>query len=282
MTEGMHLLIRLGLGLVLSSLIALLAYWREALDRSGAIGAIVTGTIIFGLGGWTWGALLITFFVLSTLLSKYKAGTKAVLAEKFAKGSRRDLGQVLANDGAGTLLAVLFAITGAPALLPAFVGAMATVTADTWATEIGVLSKRSPRLLTSWQIVDPGTSGGISMLGTAATLAGGLTIGGAASGFAALVKLLGGAILDVPAIVLVAAGVLGGLVGSLFDSFLGATIQAIYYSEGRAKETEKPVDPDGTVNRLLRGQRWLNNDWVNFISSVVGAVVGMLAAVALT
>ena len=72
------------------------------------------------------------------------------------------------------------------------------------------------------------------------------------------------------------AGTLGGLLGSLFDSFLGATAQAIYYSKARQKETEKAVEKDGTPNKLLRGWKWLNNDWVNFISSVVGALIAAL------
>ncbi len=68
----------------------------------------------------------------------------------------------------------------------------------------------------------------------------------------------------------------GGLAGSLFDSLLGATVQAIYYSSSRQKETEKKIDPDGTPNTLVRGWRWLDNDLVNFLSSLVGAAVAAL------
>ena len=71
---------------------------------------------------------------------------------------------------------------------------------------------------------------------------------------------------------------LAGLAGSLFDSLLGATVQAIYYSTNREKETEKVIDPDGTPNTPLRGWRWLDNDWVNFISSGVGAALAALLA----
>jgi uncharacterized protein (TIGR00297 family) len=277
MTPLPQLLPQMGLGLLFSGLIAFVAYRRASLDMSGALGAVITGTAIFGFGGWSWGALLITFFVLSTLLSKFKARAKEALAEKFAKGSRRDLGQVLANGGAGTLLALTHALVREPAtrtvLLFAFAGAMATVNADTWATELGVLSRRPPRLITSGQVVEPGTSGGISALGTLATFAGGLAMGGAASGYHALDGLLGSAA-ALPGAALIVAGILGGLTGSFFDSLLGATVQAIYYSESRAKETERPVDPDGVPNRLLRGHRRLNNDWVNFLSSLVGAAAG--------
>ncbi len=274
----MDLLPRLTLGLVLSATIAVLAYRRQALSVSGALGAVVTGTIIFGFGGWSWGILLITFFVLSTLLSKYREGTKERLAEKFAKGSRRDLGQVLANSGAGALMALAYLWYPTPELLLAYSGAMATVNADTWATELGVLARRRPRLITTGESVEPGTSGAISVPGTLATLAGGTTIGVAT---ALLVTTLGAGtpegvgVAPVPGGWWVMASALGGVAGSLFDSMLGATVQAVYYAQARAKETEKPIDPDGSPNRLIRGWRWLNNDWVNFLSSIVGALVSV-------
>lgn len=264
---------RLGLGLVFSSLISILAYRKRALSNTGVAGAILTGTVIFGFGGWVWGLLLITFFVLSSLLSKYKARTKTQLAEKFAKGSRRDFGQVLANGGAGALLALLASMSPDPALLFAFTGAIATVNADTWATELGVLARRPPRLITNGRRVEPGTSGGISLLGTLATLVGGATIGIAAVLYQSIDSTVTS---PESAVSLVAASALGGLTGSLCDSFLGATVQAIYYTHQRRKETEKQVDPDGTPNELVRGWRWLNNDWVNFLSSLVGAAAGAL------
>lgn len=262
------LFIRLGVGLAISAGIGAAAYRRAALSRSGIAGAVLTGTIIFGFGGWIWGALLITFFVASSLLSAYKAGVKATLAEKFAKGSRRDLAQALANGGAGALIALAHAIAPHPAGFFAFVGAMATVNADTWATELGVLSRRPPRLITTGRPVAPGTSGGISRLGTLATLAGGAIIG-------AVGALLEGR----HALALVVAATLGGLAGSLFDSLLGATVQALYAAPARpGQTTEKPSAPDGTPHRHVRGWRWLNNDWVNFLSSLVGAAVGALVA----
>ena len=286
----MHIpFLQLGLGFVISAAIGWAAYKREALSPSGVVGAILTGTAIFGFGGWTWGLLLITFFVLASLLSKYKEATKADLAEKFAKGSRRDLAQALANGGAGALIAVAYRLTGHPLLWFAFVGAMATVNADTWATELGVLSKRPPRLITTGKRVEAGTSGGVSLQGTLATLAGGAVIGLVGALFLYVESLIRYTprVLLHPLSCLVYPGnctllpfiaALAGLAGSLCDSLLGATVQAIYYSANREKETEKVIDPDGTPNTLLRGWRWLNNDWVNFISSITGAALAALLA----
>lgn len=272
----MTLPLRLLTGLLFSALVAGLAYRRHALAPSGVAGAILVGTLIWWLGGPAWGLTLITFFVLSSLLSYYKATVKAGLAEKFSKGSRRDLGQTLANGGAGALLAIAYALHPHSLLLVAFVGALATVNADTWATELGVLSRRPPRLITTGKVVEVGTSGGVSLQGTLATLAGGLIIGLAALGWLRLEPWLGGSGGGDWRLLLV--GALGGLGGSLADSLLGATVQAIYYSSVRHKETEKRIDPDGTPNTLLRGWRWLDNDWVNFLSSCVGALLGALVA----
>ncbi len=279
----MQIVWQFALGIFLSGLIGLAALRRGALSRSGALGAVIVGTAIFGFGGWVWGLLLIAFFVLSTLLSRYKEGVKErIAAEKFDKGSQRDIGQALANGGAGALIAALaFLIAPQPVMLAAFVGAMATVNADTWATELGVLSRRLPRLITTLQPVEPGTSGGVSMLGTLATFAGALAIGVSALLFLALGKLIAGAEfapLGSPgsllrALWLLPAAALGGLAGSLFDSLLGATAQAIYFCPTCQKETEKRLHTCGTPTRRARGWRWLNNDMVNFASSLFGAAV---------
>jgi uncharacterized protein (TIGR00297 family) len=281
----MRIALQLGLGLLLSGAIAFTGYRKAALSRSGVVGAVLVGTTIFGLGGWAWGMVLIAFFVLSSALSFYKKGVKEAMAEKFAKGSQRDLGQALANGGMGALitLALPFAKGGVPLLLAAFVGAMATVNADTWATELGVLSPRPPRLITTGRVVERGTSGGVTLLGTLATVGGGAVIGLSMALFLSIDGALGGpgttqaGVGTAPAMLLLTlVGAVGGWAGSLCDSFLGATVQAIYYSKGRKKETERIVDPDGTPNEHLRGWPWLNNDWVNFISSGVGALVSLL------
>jgi uncharacterized membrane protein len=138
---------------------------------------------------------------------------------------------------------------------------LAEANADTWSTELGILSKRLPRLITTGREVAAGTSGGITLQGTLAAMIGAGVIGGLAALFRSNGQLL-------------PIGILAGLIGGLFDSLIGATVQGIYYSERRQKETEKPIDPDGTPNRLLRGWRFIDNDWVNFTATLIGALVG--------
>lgn len=269
----------LAIGFVLSILIAGTGYWGRALNLDGALGAVVVGTIIFGLGGWVWGSLLVAFFVSSSFLSRYRRADKVDLADKFAKGSRRDLGQVLANGGWGALLALGAVLHPHPLLMAAFVGAMAAVNADTWATELGVLSAMPPRLITTGKEVPEGTSGGVTPLGLFASLAGALLIGLLAMPLLRIQSLLEGMPLSRLAFGLPLVATTGGLVGSLSDSLLGATVQGIYYCDRCAKETESKVHRCGEKTRPLRGWRWLNNDGVNFLCSVVGSLAAALAAV---
>jgi uncharacterized protein (TIGR00297 family) len=258
-------------GFVFSLIVGILGYRRGALSGSGLVGAFITGTLIFGLGGWEWGVLLIAFFISSSALSFYRARDKQELAEKFAKGHRRDLGQALANGGVAALLAVLSRLLPLPGggregvWFFACAGAMAAVNADTWATELGVLSPHPPRLITTGWRVEVGASGGVTWSGMAASLGGALLIG-----------LLGALVLGqgwAAAGALLLAATVGGLAGSLFDSLLGASVQAIYWCDTCGKETERRVHRCGAQTRLLRGWRWLNNDLVNFSASAVGALV---------
>jgi uncharacterized protein (TIGR00297 family) len=269
-------LIQLLYAFILSVIVVALAYWRGSLSPSGTWGALIIGTLTLGFGGWQWGVILGVFFISSSLLSHFKEAEKKAAAEKFDKGHRRDMGQVVANGGLGALLAVLSAvvpesIVSAQIWFYLFVGVMATVTADTWATELGTLSRKPPRLITNGKTVEVGTSGGVSPLGTAVSLAGGLIIG-----------FIAGLISEYSLFIMSAAGAAGGLAGSLVDSLLGATVQQIYYSDARQKETEKKLELGGTPNRPLRGWSWMNNDIVNLISSMVGGFIAAAAGMILS
>jgi uncharacterized protein (TIGR00297 family) len=256
------------IGIISGIFVSVVAWRMKSLSNSGALAAAVTGGLIFGLGGIPWAALLLTFFISSSLLSKTFRGRKRAISEKFAKGNQRDWGQVLANGGFGTLLVLLSTLLLNPPFgwlsYAAFAGAMAAVNADTWATELGVLNPHPPRLIINCKRVEPGTSGGISPWGTLATLAGAATIG------------LVGALFSPGNFPwhFVVTVTLSGVCGSLFDSLLGASIQAIYHCPNCGKETERhPIHSCGTPTVQHRGWRWLNNDLVNFLASVAGGMI---------
>jgi uncharacterized protein (TIGR00297 family) len=258
---------QLFIGFVFGIGIALLAYQVRSLSKSGAVAASLVGGCIFGLGGFPWAVILLVFFISSSFLSKVFARRKVVLDEKFAKGSQRDWEQVTANGGLGTLLAVLWALFPSQTWVwAAFLGAMAAVNADTWATEIGVLNPRPPRLITNGVVVERGTSGGVSFYGYLAVVGGASLIGLSAFLFTA----------GVSGWVVLLAALVGGTAGASVDSFLGATVQAIYYCPVCAKETEKhPRHSCGASTHFLRGWRWVSNEVVNFACSLGGAVVAV-------
>lgn len=265
-------------GLGGSLLIAGAAYWKRSLSLSGLIAAVALGTAMFTLGSPAWFGTLIAFFITSSLLSAWKRRAKAAAESGYAKTGRRDAGQVLANGGLGLLLCAVHAIAPHPYVWAAFIGVMATVTADTWATEIGGLSRTKPRSIVTGSMVEPGTSGGITMLGLAATAAGALFIGLIAWWLGLLPISLGGeepARLSVVTLALI--GFAGGFAGSLIDSWLGATVQTMYRCAVCGKEMEKSRHCEAAAQRI-RGLTWMSNDIVNLLSSVAGGAVSLLLA----
>ncbi len=257
------------LGFLLALLIAFLAYKAHSLNKSGVVAAAFTGTIIFGIGGWQWAILLLTFFITSSILSRAFKKRKQGLDEKFSKGHERDAGQVFGNGGLATAFAALhFFFPNELWPWLGFAAALAAVNADTWATELGVLNPHPPRMITNLtKIVEKGTSGGISLTGTLSSLAGSALIGILASLF--------NPIADSASIFIIVT--LSGLAGSLFDSLLGGTVQAMYYCPTDKKETEKhPLHTCGTETIHIRGWTWLDNDWVNFACGAFGVITYLL------
>jgi len=254
------------LGFILAIIIAFLAYKARSLNKSGALAAAFTGTIIFGIGGMSWAILLLTFFITSSALSRAFKKRKQGLDEKFSKGHERDAGQVFGNGGVATLFAALhFFFPNEIWPWLGFAAALAAVNADTWATELGVLNPHPPRMITNLnKVVEKGTSGGISLIGTLASLTG-----------SALIAALASLLTDNWSLFLLVT--FSGLAGSLFDSLLGGTVQAMYFCPTDKKETEKhPLHTCGTQTVHIRGWKWLDNDLVNFSCGAFGTLVAML------
>jgi uncharacterized protein (TIGR00297 family) len=203
------------------------------LTGGGAAAALAVGAATVWGTGWRGLALLLAFFVSSSFLTR--------------GGGRRTARQVLANGGVAALAA-------AAGSWPAFAGAVAAATSDTWATETGARSRTPPRLMTTGAPVLPGTSGGITALGTAGGVLGAVFSAGVAvildpravgPGSAALGLSIGAA----------------GVAGMLIDSLIGATLQG---------------DEHGV--RLERGYAWLDNDAVNLAATIAGAAIAWSVA----
>lgn len=252
------------LAIALAAAIALLAFRRGSLSADGAVAAAVVGTIIFAAGGVAWGAVLIFFFLSSSALGRLRSERKAQAEGLFAKGHRRDAGQVLANGGIATLLALGQLFDANQVWEAAFIGSMAAVTADTWATEVGTLSRQPPRLITTLSPVEAGTSGGVTIAGLSASLTGALFVG----------LVAGAASPALPIYTAILVGVGGGVLGALADSLLGATLQATYHCDRCGQPTEARRHRCGAASRPVRGVGWIDNDVVNVAAALVGAAAG--------
>lgn len=275
----MPTLAHLMLGLVVSLVIALAAFRRQMLSDDGIIGALLLGTLIFGFAGWTWFAVLVVFFLSSSLLTRYKAKAKKPIEVEFAKGGTRDFVQVLANGAVGAFAALASFVWPAQVWVFAFAGAIASVTADTWATELGILYNKRPRMLPWLKEARVGTSGAVSLQGEFFAGAGAFMIGSTL----ALTSLVDIAMHGSPAwsswvewsIPLVLIATVAGVAGTFVDSLLGATLQATYYCPKHKKETENAVHSCGRACRFRRGLSWIDNDLVNFSSSVAGCLIAV-------
>jgi uncharacterized protein (TIGR00297 family) len=247
---------------VLSAAFCWAAYKLKFLSGGGAWAATALGALILGLCGWAWILPLLAFFISSSVLSQArKARTDA---SEEARGSRRDAVQVLANGGIAGLLVLIGALGGVD-LFAIYAASLAAANADTWSTEIGLMFGRKPRSIATGKPVPPGTSGGVTAAGLLGAAAGAIFI-------ARISSLAYHSELNPAALWII---VLAGIGGSLFDSLLGATLQARYVCPVCTKETEKTLHCERQA-QFIKGWRWLNNDGVNSLCTAFGAVFAML------
>jgi uncharacterized protein (TIGR00297 family) len=251
-------------GLLLAGAIAFVARNVRALSTGGAVAALLVGTAA-SIAGWTWAAVLIVFFVTSSALSRFRHATReARIGRIVEKGNERDAVQVLANGGVFAVAALLAAATGESAWAAAALGGLAAATADTWATEVGTVTGGLPRSVVTFKPLPAGTSGGVTVPGTLASIAGAafiasmsyfIGVGGASTGV-----------------------FVGGALGSLADSLIGATVQERRWCDGCSEATERRTHYCGRATRVVGGVPGARNDFVNVVCTLVGA--GVAAAIA--
>lgn len=269
---GMEMLLRLAQHTVFVAgclMIAALALWRGSLSRPAAAGAFVLAVGLYVAGGPLFLLLLMVFFFSSTFLTRFKASIKDPIGHLVHArgGGPRDLTQVAANGGAALIMAALLALSHDSVFTIAVAAAFAACNADTWASEIGVLSRKPPVSLLTFQPVRRGLSGGVSLLGFVASLAGAALIGLTFAAYQLLTGHPAASLMQPFALIFMA-----GIAGSLLDSLLGATLQAKYVSHETGELTEKPCH-NGRENRLHSGLRFVNNDFVNFASSLLASAL---------
>jgi uncharacterized protein (TIGR00297 family) len=257
-------MLRLLAGAALNAAAAAAVYFRGSLTAAGALAAALLGFGVFYGGGLYFWALLMVFFVSSTLLTRLKEERKAPYESLTGKGGRRDLAQVLANGGVALAAALAYRLTGRGAALLAYAGALAAANADTWASELGLLSRRQPVSILTLRRAQRGASGAVSAVGLAASVGGSLLV---AAAFAA-----GAALRGLPPRVLslgFAAVAAAGFLGAIADSVCGAALQGRFLEAGQY--SERRSDAAGAPNTLTGGLAFVNNDVVNLLCTFVGA-----------
>ncbi|MBW7477003.1 DUF92 domain-containing protein [Paenibacillus oenotherae] len=271
-----HWWISFAVGLLGGGMIAIAAYRSGSLSASGAWSAVIMGTGFVTLGGPVWFGTLLAFFISSTAWSKWKRHhrQKRAAEANYAKSGRRDAGQVWANGGIGLVLCAGNALWPSSDWLYAFAGVMAAVNADTWATEIGALSRTAPRHILGGKPVPPGTSGGVTPLGSAAAAAGAAFIG-------AVAALLAPAETAATPGALIAVAAVAGTAGAFADSLLGATVQGMYRCRICGSDTERS-EHCGAAADAVRGFAWMTNDRVNLLSSVAAGLLAWVIGTAIS
>ncbi len=207
--------------------IGLITYLRKALDLFGSIFMIIMGIIIIFTAGANWLVLIFIFLILGLISTKYKHRYKKDIG---VYEGTRSLKNVISNGIVPFVMAAFGNYGG-------FIGSIATATADTLASEVGVVEQ--PRLITTMKKVPPGTDGGISIVGTAAGIIGAGVIGVSA-------YILG--IFPDPFVTL-KISIIAGTVGCFVDSILGA---------------------------VLERRNYISNEYVNLIATITGAALGII------
>jgi uncharacterized protein (TIGR00297 family) len=217
--------------------------------------------VIFSLGGIKWSVPILTFFILSSILSKLRKKKNEEVELYFEKSGVRDYMQVIANGGAGGILVILYTLNPNELYYLIYLATLSAVCADTWATEIGTWKKTSTYNILNLKPIEQGVSGGISFVGSTGAVLGSIAI--------ALSGIMWNTISTFEFIILI---VISGVFGSFFDSLLGATIQAQNLCVVCSKITEKKIHCGSEANHY-QGKKWINNDVVNLLSGIAGGVV---------
>ncbi len=247
-----------------------LTAWRmQYLTIFGAVAGGLFAATLVGFGGWPWALPGFTFFFLSSILSKVGRAVKTGTDQTLTGRDRRTVGQVYANGGVAWAMITAYALAPAPYFYWAFLGAVSAAAADTWASEIGPLAGRNPRMILSGRPVPARTSGAVSIGGTLGGLAGAAAIWAAAYAGGSQIISAAGPMWSLFVIVL------SGTAGSVVDSLAGATVQAIYREPVSGGYVEAPVEGDGRAT-LVRGWRWIDNQRVNWLCTGSGALSGLL------
>lgn len=253
----------LWLSLILSTALAAVALWRKALTYPATALAWCFAVVITYCGGWVNFCALAATLIFTLIAGKISGKTREKAEKKLhAKHGKRDSVQIICNVAMSALMAALFAFTDNDAFLCASAAALSASLADSMASELGILSRGRTFDVLSGKNVEPGMSGGVSVFGFAMSAVGAAII-------AAISLGQGRGVLFAFVILL------SGFLAAYLDSLLGASVQAKYRCAVCGALTEKKVHC-GESGSLEKGVKFIDNDMVNLLNNIYGAVIALL------
>ncbi|XGI83396.1 TIGR00297 family protein [Halorutilales archaeon Cl-col2-1] len=206
----------LGVAFVVVTAFGVVSYYMGAASVTGALMGTVVGFVTSVVGGFGWLGVLMLFFVLGAASTRYRYNDKIDLGVAEENGGARGATNVLANSAVGLVAVVALGLDlGSPTAEISklvFAGSLATATADTLSSEIGSVHE-TPRLITTFEKVPPGTDGGVTVQGEVVTVAASVLVAYFSSALGVVPVETAGFV------------VVGGVVGAHIDSVLGATVE---------------------------------------------------------
>lgn len=237
-------------GLLLAFSISSLAFIINWLTYDGSVSATIFGAIAYGFGGFLGAAVVMTFFISASLISKDMKSDEDFMEKKY----RRNGSQVWANGFWFCFWMFIWFLTGYEPFMIASVVSVAASASDTWSTEIGGNRVQGDtRLISSFEKVEPGTEGGVSFWGTLAGFAGAMSI-------AAVYWLFRPDTLIWPIIIIT----LSGFLGCIVDSYLGARHQNSYL---RFR----------WLNFIDKERLFIGNNFVNWVSAGIASIISLVS-----
>jgi uncharacterized protein (TIGR00297 family) len=263
-------LIELIVGIVVISALAILAFKLRALDMTGSISGAIISFVVFLAGGFAWFFMIVLFVVISSAFTRYRYDYKHRLGMAQEKLGVRSWPNSVANGTVSVIASILWIYSHSEIFAVMFLCSVAAAMSDTLATEVGLLSHSQPRLIIHpKKVVEPGTSGGTTILGDLTALV--TSLGMAIIGIVLFVIKTTSITNAVIAFVAVGAGSLSGV---FFDSFLGASVQATYRCTVCGKATENTLH-HGQAAAYIRGIRYFDNNVVNFVGILFGSLLSI-------
>ena len=248
------------LGFSFALIISAISFKLKFLTLSGSIATFVLAFLIFVFGSWGWTIPILTFFITSSILSALREKKNSEVSEYFEKSGTRDFMQVFANGGSGGILVLMNYFFPNKIWFLVYSGMISSACADSWATEIGTMSKHKTYDILSFKKIEQGQSGGVSIAGLSGAFAGSLLI--------ALISVLMVESVSFTFILLITSA---GFVSSIFDSVLGSTVQSQFKCSICGRIIDNKIHCN-TFAVKYSGIKFFNNDLVNLASGIFAAL----------